>query len=61
MLLGLPTGQARLANHLDEAARQFMAELAARQEADAEMEALQTSAARVWTWCWTTPTCHLLW
>jgi hypothetical protein len=36
-----------LADHLDEAVRQFGAELAARWEAVAELEALRTSAARV--------------
>jgi hypothetical protein len=34
-------------NHLDEAARQLREELAARREAEAELEALRSSAARV--------------
>jgi hypothetical protein len=45
MLLGSPSSQARLANHLDEVIGQLCAELAARWEVDAELEALQTSAA----------------
>jgi hypothetical protein len=36
-----------LADHLDEAARQLRVELAARWEADVELVALWTSAARV--------------
>jgi hypothetical protein len=48
LLHGLALGQARLANHLDEAIGQLSVELAARQEADTKLEALRTSAARVW-------------
>jgi hypothetical protein len=46
LLLGPPSGWARLANRLDEAAGQLGAQLAARREVDAELEALQTST--VW-------------
>jgi hypothetical protein len=44
LLLGLPFGWARWADHLDEAAGWLGVELAARQEVDTEPEALQTSA-----------------
>jgi hypothetical protein len=44
LLLGLPPGRARLADRLDEVAEQLRGELTARQEADAEMEALRISA-----------------
>jgi hypothetical protein len=37
-----------LADRLDEAARQLRVELATRWEANAELEALRTSAARIW-------------
>jgi hypothetical protein len=47
LVLGPPLGQAQLADYLDEAARQLGVELAARWVADAELEALQTLAARV--------------
>jgi hypothetical protein len=46
-LLGLPSNWAQLVNRLDEAAGQLGAELAARQEVDAELEALWTSTALV--------------
>jgi hypothetical protein len=48
LLLGPPPGQARLADHLDEAIGQLRVELSARWEVDPELEALQASAARVW-------------
>jgi hypothetical protein len=47
LLLGPPSGQARLADHLDKAARQLGAELDAWREADVELEALRTSDAWV--------------
>jgi hypothetical protein len=47
LLLGLPPGRARLADHLDKAVGDLRVELAARKEADAELEALQTSTAQV--------------
>jgi hypothetical protein len=47
LLLGPPSGWARLVDHLDEAARQLRVELAARWEVDAELEALRASAMRV--------------
>jgi hypothetical protein len=47
LLLGPPAGRARLADHLDEAVGQLRVELVARWEADAELEALWTSAVRV--------------
>jgi hypothetical protein len=47
LLLGLPLGQARWADRLDEATRQLGAKLVARWEVDAELEALRTSVARV--------------
>jgi hypothetical protein len=43
LLLGPPLGQARWANHLDEAVGRLGAELAARQEVDAELKVMQTS------------------
>jgi hypothetical protein len=46
-LLGLPSGRASLTDRLDEAAGQLRVELAAQQEADAELEALRTAATRV--------------
>jgi hypothetical protein len=46
-LLGLPSGRASLTDRLDEAAGQLRVELAAQQEADAELEALRTVATRV--------------
>jgi hypothetical protein len=48
LLLKPPHGQAQLADHLDEVTGQLGAELATRRWADAELEALRTSAARVW-------------
>jgi hypothetical protein len=45
MLRGPPTGWAQLVNHLNEAVGWLRVELAARWEADAELEALQTLAA----------------
>jgi hypothetical protein len=48
LILGSPFGQARLVNHLEEATIRLGAEDAARREADAELEALRTSATRVW-------------
>jgi hypothetical protein len=42
-LLRPPPGRPRLSDRLDEAARQLRAEVATRQVADAELEALQTS------------------
>jgi hypothetical protein len=48
LLLGPPLSWARLVDHLDEAAGQHRAELAARREADDELEALRTLVARVW-------------
>jgi hypothetical protein len=47
LLLGLPLGRDRLVNHLDEAARQLRAQLATREEVDAELEVMRTSAVRV--------------
>jgi hypothetical protein len=47
MHLGPPSGWARLADRLEEAAGQLGAELAARWEANTELEALQTSATWV--------------
>jgi hypothetical protein len=44
LLLGPPAGRARLADHLDEVVRQLRVELVAWWEADAELEALRTSA-----------------
>jgi hypothetical protein len=43
LLLGSPPNRVRWANHMDEAVGQLSVELAARREADAELEALQTS------------------
>jgi hypothetical protein len=43
LLLGPPPNRARLANHLDEGARQLGVELAARREVDTELEAPQTT------------------
>jgi hypothetical protein len=48
ILLGPPPGQARPADHLDEAIDQLRAKLAAWRKVDAELEALCTLAARVW-------------
>jgi hypothetical protein len=48
LLLGPPTCQARLADHLDEATGQLRVELAAWWEAYVELEALWTLAMRVW-------------
>jgi hypothetical protein len=48
LLPGPPFGRPRLADCLDEAVRQLRVDLAARQEADAELEDLWTSAAWVW-------------
>jgi hypothetical protein len=45
LLIGPPLGLAQLANRLDEAAEQLGAKLAARQVADAELEALRPLAA----------------
>jgi hypothetical protein len=50
LLLGPPLGRARLADRLDEAARQLGAELATQREADAELEALQTLVVRLQDW-----------
>jgi hypothetical protein len=47
LLLGPPTSQARLADHLDEATGQLRVEMAARREADVELEAMWTLVARV--------------
>jgi hypothetical protein len=47
LLLRLPFILARLANHVDEATGQRGVELAARWEADPELEALRTSVTRV--------------
>jgi hypothetical protein len=47
LLLGPPPGRARLADHLDKAARQLRVELAARWEVDVELEALRTLVTRV--------------
>jgi hypothetical protein len=47
LLLGSPSGRARLADQLEESARWLRTELAARREADAELEALWTTAAWV--------------
>jgi hypothetical protein len=44
LLLGPPIGWARLVDRLDEATRQLRVELATRWEANAELEALRTSA-----------------
>jgi hypothetical protein len=48
LLLGPPPDEAWQADHLDEAAQQLEAELTARWHVDVELEALQTSVARVW-------------
>jgi hypothetical protein len=48
LLIGLPSGRARLADRLEEAAGWLGVEQAARWEMDAELEALSTSAAQVW-------------
>jgi hypothetical protein len=42
--VGPPSGRVRLADRLEEVARQLRAMLAERQEADVELEALRTSA-----------------
>jgi hypothetical protein len=47
LILGSPFSQARLADRLEEAAGQLEVEHAARWEADAELEALRSSTARV--------------
>jgi hypothetical protein len=47
LLLKPPPGQAWLADRLDEAARRLREELATRQEAEAELEALRSLAAWV--------------
>jgi hypothetical protein len=47
LLLGSPLSQARWADHLDKAVGRLEAKLAARREVDVELEAMQTSAARV--------------
>jgi hypothetical protein len=47
LLLGLLPGRARLGDHLDKAVGDLRVELAARKEAHAELEALQTSTAQV--------------
>jgi hypothetical protein len=47
LLLGPPTGRARLAGRLNEAVGQLGVELATWREADVELEALWTSATRV--------------
>jgi hypothetical protein len=47
LLLGPPSGRSRLADHLDQAVGQLGAEMGARQEANAELEALQTLDAWV--------------
>jgi hypothetical protein len=48
LLLVPSPGQAWLADRLDEATRQLKVELAARREAEAELEVLRSSAAWVW-------------
>jgi hypothetical protein len=48
LLLGSAPDRARLANRLDEATRQLRVELAARWEANVELEAMRTPAMRVW-------------
>jgi hypothetical protein len=48
LLVGPPPGRARLVDHLDKAIGQLGAELAARREVDAELEALWTLGAQVW-------------
>jgi hypothetical protein len=48
MLLGPPSGRAHLADRLEKVAKQLGAELAARREADAGLEGLQTLATRIW-------------
>jgi hypothetical protein len=48
LLFWPPPDRARLTDRLDKAARQLRVELAARREADAELEALQSSTALVW-------------
>jgi hypothetical protein len=48
LLLGPLLSWVCLANHLDKAARQLREELAWRQEVEVELEALWSSAARVW-------------
>jgi hypothetical protein len=45
LLLGSPSGRARLADRLEESVGWLRMELATRWEADAELEALWTSAA----------------
>jgi hypothetical protein len=47
LLLRTPASRARLTDLLDEAVEQLRVELAARREADAELEALRASAAQV--------------
>jgi hypothetical protein len=47
LLLGPPSGRARLVNHMDEATEQLRLELATWWEADAWLEARRTSVARV--------------
>jgi hypothetical protein len=47
LLLGPPSSQARLADRLDEVAKQLRAKLAIRREEDAELEASWTSVVRV--------------
>jgi hypothetical protein len=47
LLLGPPSSQARLANHLNEAAGQFGVEQASRREVDVEVKALWTLATWV--------------
>jgi hypothetical protein len=48
LLLVPSPSQAWLADRLDEAAGQLKVELAARREAEAKLEVLRSSAARVW-------------
>jgi hypothetical protein len=48
MLLGPPLGRAWLTDHLNEVVGQLNVELVAQQEAEAELEALRSLAARFW-------------
>jgi hypothetical protein len=48
LILGMPSGRARLVDQLEEATRQLEAKYVARREADAELETIRSSMARVW-------------
>jgi hypothetical protein len=48
LILGTPSGRARLADRLEETVGWLWVEQAARWEADAELDALWPSTARVW-------------